>query len=279
MDFYTLFPDIQPWVASLQTTYPVTLLNQTQWGFAAIEAVHLLALGLLGGCVILLNMRLMGVGMTSSTPALMERNLRPWLISGVLGVLLTGIVIGMLNPEKLYTSPAFFTKMIALVSALIFSFAVTNNVARQEAGVKLSPAVMAMAAIGFAFWLWSIGVFAVVEGVNPGTIHMIVAAFAILFAFGKRTRIIAAIVLGIIVVAGAIVTHGIYNLDDNYDMVLTTEVWFVRAAAVAAVLFVGYEIFAGSTEDDRGPTIKLIALFGILTWVTVAAAGRWIGFS
>ncbi len=279
MDFYTLFPDIQPWVASLQTTYPVTLLNQTQWGFAAIQAVHLLALGLLGGCVILLNMRLMGVGMTSATPALMERNLRPWLISGVAAVLLTGIVIGMLNPEKLYTSPAFFTKMIAMVSALIFSFAVTNNVARQESGVKLSPLVMAMAAIAFGLWLWSIGVFAVVEGVNPGTIHMIVAAFAILFAFGKRTRIIAAIVLGIIVVAGAIVTHGIYNLDDNYDMVLTTEVWFVRAAAVAAVAFMGYEIFTGTTEDDRGATVKLIALFGILSWVTVAAAGRWIGFS
>lgn len=279
MDFYTLFPDIGEWVASLQTTYPVTLLNETQWGFAAIEAVHLLALGLLGGCVILQNMRLLGVGMTNTPPSVMERNLRPWLISGVLGVLLTGIVIGMLNPDKLYTSPAFFTKMIALVSALIFTFAVANNVARQDDNVKLSPPVMVMAAIGFAIWLWSIGVFAIVEGVNPGTIHMIVAAFVILFAFGKRTRYISAGVLGLIFVAGAIVTHGVYNLDEHYDQVLMWEVWFVRAAAVAAIGFLGFEIFTGSTEDDRGPTIKLIALFSILTWVTVAAAGRWIGFS
>lgn len=279
MDFYTLFPNLQPWVANLQTQYPVTLLNQTQWGFAAIEAVHLLALGLLGGCVILLNMRLLGVGMTSATPSLMERNLRPWLISGVLGVLLTGVVIGMLNPEKLFTSPAFFTKMISLVSALIFTFAVTNNVARQDNAVKLSPVVMVMALIGFAFWLWSIGVFAVVEGVNPGTIHMITAAWVILLAFAKRTRMIAGIVLGVIILAGAIVTHGVYNLDDNYDMVLTTEVWFVRAAALAVVAFIGFEIFTGNTDDDRGPTVKLIALFSILSWVTVAAAGRWIGFS
>ncbi len=224
-------------------------------------------------------MRLLGVGMTSAAPSLMERNLRPWLISGVLGVLLTGIVIGMLNPDKLYTSPAFFTKMIALVSALVFTFAVTANVARRDNDVKLSPPVMVMAVIGFAFWLWSIGVFAVVEGVNPGTIHMIAAAFTILFAFGKRTRLIAAIVLGLIVIAGAIVTHGIYNLDDNYEMVLTTEVWFVRAAAVAAVAFVAFEIFTGKTEDDRGALVKLVALFSILSWVTVAAAGRWIGFS
>lgn len=279
MDFYTLFPDIQPWVANLQTQYPVTLLNQTQWGFAAIEAVHLLALGLLGGCVILLNMRLLGVGMTSAPPSLMERNLRPWLIGGVLGVLLTGIVIGMLNPEKLYTSPAFFTKMISLISALIFTFAVSNNVARQDSGVKLSPVLMITAVVGFAFWLWSIGVFTVVEGVNPGTIHMIVAAWAILFAFGKRSRLIGAIVLAVIVVAGAIMTHVVYNLDDNYEMVLTLEVWFVRAAALAVVAFIGFEIFTGSTEDDRGPTVKLIALFSILSWVTVAAAGRWIGFS
>ncbi len=279
MDFYTLFPDIQPWVASLQTTYPVTLLNETQWGFAAIEAVHLLALGLLGGCVILLNMRLLGVGMTSAAPSLMERNLRPWLISGVLGVLLTGVVIGMLNPEKLYTSPAFFTKMISLASALIFTFAVSNNVAKQDNNVKLSPVIMAMTLIGFGLWLWSIGVFAIVEGVNPGTIHMIVAAWVMLFAFGRRSRLIGGIVLGVIVIAGAIMTHGVYNLDDNYEMVLTLEVWFVRAAALAVVGFIGFEIFTGSTEDDRGPTVKLIALFSILSWVTVAAAGRWIGFS
>lgn len=279
MDFYTLFPSLQEWVAGLQTAYPVTLLNETQWGFAAIEAVHLLALGLLGGCVILLNMRLLGVGMTGSSAALMERNLRPWLIAGVAGVLLSGIIIGMLNPEKLYTSPAFFTKMISLVAALIFSFAVTNNVARQEAGVKLSAPVMVLAIVGFAFWLWSIGVFAIVEGVNPGTVHMVIAAFAILLAFAKRTRLIAGAVLGIIFVAGAIVTHGIYNLDDNYETVLQMEVLFVRIAAVAAVGFLAFEIFTGATEDDRGPMIKMIALFSILSWVTVAAAGRWIGFS
>lgn len=279
MDFYTLFPDLQPWVASLQTQYPVTLLNQTQWGFAAIEAVHLLALGLLGGCVILLNMRLLGVGMTSAPPSLLERNLRPWLISGVATVLLTGIVIGMLNPDKLYTSPAFFVKMVSLVAALIFTFAVANNVAHKDNVVALPMPLKILAVVAFGFWLWALGVFSIVSGVNPGTVHLITAAYAILFVFGQRTRLIAAIVLGLIVLVGAIMTYGVYNLDDNFEVVEQLNIWFIRAAALVGVGFIGYEIFAGKTEDDRGALTKLVALFSILSWVTVAAAGRWIGFS
>jgi hypothetical protein len=37
------------------------------------------------------------------------------------------------------------------------------------------------------------------------------------------------------------------------------------------------EIYKGKS-DEATPTAKLIALFSVLCWVTVAAGGRWIGF-
>lgn len=134
MDFYTLFPNLEPWVQNLAGVWPASVIKPSIWMFAAIEAVHLLTLGLLGGCVILLNFRLLGIGLTSEPVSVVERNLRLWLWIGVGGVLLTGIAIGMSNAEKLYTSPAFSVKMVSLAAGLIFSFGVTNSIARSEGG-------------------------------------------------------------------------------------------------------------------------------------------------
>ncbi|MBI1359413.1 MAG: hypothetical protein GC155_03920 [Alphaproteobacteria bacterium] len=276
MDFHALFPQMQDSVASLPNVFPASLLKNTQWGFAAVEAVHLLALGLLGGCVLFLNLRLLGVGVTSETPAGVERQLRPWLYLGVAGVLLSGVLIGMLNPEKLFTSPAFFAKMIAMVAALIFSFGVTNAVASSQG--RVSPGVMAAAIAAFALWLWSMGVFSLSSGTNPGTFHLVVAGYVILFAFGQRTRILALIASLGLMLADLVITYGVIGLDRDYDGFMSTTKLFVEIAALVLVALLGFEIATGK-QADTGKPAKLIAVFSILSWVTVAAAGRWIGLS
>ncbi|MEZ5938222.1 MAG: DUF6644 family protein [Hyphomonadaceae bacterium] len=278
MDFYNLFPNIEGWVQGLPHVFPVSLLKETVWGFAVIEAFHLLSLGLLGGCVIMLNLRLMGVGLTELSPSSLEQKLRPLLWLGVGGVLLSGVVIGMLNPEKLYTSPAFFAKMIAMVSALIFSFGVSNAVAKHEGGV--TQGAMIAAGIAFLLWLWSIGVFSLSTGTNPGTFHMITAGYAILLVFSRQlTRMIALGVVALLVLAyviyGYLVLGGPFN---DYDAFMGTAKLLVQLGAVALVGLLGYEIFTGHAREST-PLARLIALFSILSWVTVAAAGRWIGLS
>jgi hypothetical protein len=277
MDFYTLFPNLEPWVQNLAGVWPASVIKPSIWMFAAIEAVHLLTLGLLGGCVILLNFRLIGIGLTSEPISVVEKNLRLWLWLGVGGVLLTGVAIGMSNAEKLYTSPAFFVKMISLAAGLIFSFGVTNAVARSEG--EISPLTKGAAAVAFILWLASIGVFGAASGANPGTVHLVCAGYAILFAFGsKLPKLIGAITLALLFLVGWILTYGVWNVWDNYDTVTQINIWFVRAAAIILVGLMGIEIFTSKSTETTA-TVKLIALFSILTWVTIAAAGRWIGLS
>ncbi|MDZ4759597.1 MAG: DUF6644 family protein [Alphaproteobacteria bacterium] len=277
MDFFTLFPNLEPWVANLATVWPASVIKPSIWMFAVIEAVHLLMLGLLGGCVIVLNMRLLGAGLTNEPISVVERNLRLSLWIGVGGVLLTGVAIGMSNAEKLYTSPAFFVKMISLAAGLIFSFGVTNVVARNEGAI--STPMKAAAGVAFLLWLASIGVFGSAIGANPGTVHLVVAGYAILFAFGSRlSRFLGGGTLAALVIVGAVLTYGVWNVWDHYELVTAINIWFVRIAALILVGLLGYEIFA-SKHAETSSTVKLIALFSILTWVTIAAAGRWIGLS
>ena len=98
-------------------------VKNSVWLFPAIEAAHLLALALLGGAVLMLDLRLLGVGLTALPPSAVERATRPWLIAALATMIVTGVLMGLSEALKLYDKQAFWVKMIALALALMFTFA------------------------------------------------------------------------------------------------------------------------------------------------------------
>jgi hypothetical protein len=278
MDFSKLFPGAADWVASLPKTWPFSMWQDV---YAPFGAIHLVGLALLGGCVILLNLRLMGAGLTEEQPSTIERNLRPWLITGFVLVFGTGLIIGALNSEKLYYSPAFFAKMVSLLAAAIFTFGVTSSIAKSEG--KITTPTLVAGAIAFIIWLYALGVFSTTEGVSPGVFHMVAAGFAIFLIYGSRklagipVRIIAAVIFAVLY-GGMFILYWIVGFN-NYDQIfLDLSKWSMIVGSVLLLGLYGYEMYAGRAEA-ASPLAKMIALFSVLAWVTVAAGGRWIGFS
>ena len=92
-----LLPQLAGWVANLDDVFPG---KQVKPYFAQWEVGHLLSLIVLGGSSILLNLRLMGVGLTDEPTSEVHRNLRGWIWIGVLGMLATGLMIGSANAER-----------------------------------------------------------------------------------------------------------------------------------------------------------------------------------
>jgi hypothetical protein len=272
MTFEKLFPGAADFVTGMPEIWPISMLQDV---YAPFGALHLVGLGLMGGAVILLNLRLMGVGLTTEQPATLERNLRPWLIIGLAIVLGTGIIIGMLNSDKLYKSVPFFTKMVSLLAALIFSFGVTNAIAKAEG--KTSTPILIASAVASLLWLVAIGVLGADSIAAPGVIHVITAAYAILLIYGVRTRWIAAAAYALIF-GGIFVMYWIVGFNSYEPLYESITYWGVVAGSLIVVALYGYEIYAGRAEP-ASPLAKLIALFSVLTWVTVAAGGRWIGFA
>jgi hypothetical protein len=142
MNLYQLF-------AGLEATPIGAGIKNSVWLFPAIEAIHLLALAVLGGSILLLDLRLLGLALTAQSPATIERNARPWLIGAIATLLATGVLLGLSEALKLYDKQAFWIKMIALASALVFTFGVRNPMARRNPGA-LGKAV---AVVSLALWL------------------------------------------------------------------------------------------------------------------------------
>jgi hypothetical protein len=125
-------------------------IKNSTWLFPAIEAVHLIALALLGGALLMLDLRLIGVGLTGQATSAVERSTRPWLIGAILTMIATGVLIGFSEALKLLDRKAFTVKMIALAAALLFTFAIRGPQARRDiAGLP----AMAIGVVSLGLWL------------------------------------------------------------------------------------------------------------------------------
>ncbi|MEO5742539.1 MAG: DUF6644 family protein [Vicinamibacterales bacterium] len=104
-------------------------IRNSQWLFPVIESVHLLALVLIAGSVLVVDMRLFGLGLRRQPVAQLARDTQPWLIGGLTVMLTTGILLFLSEAIKCYYSLAFWVKMTSLLLALIFTFTVRRKVA------------------------------------------------------------------------------------------------------------------------------------------------------
>ena len=111
------------------------LVRESVWLFPAIEAVHLLGLCLLGGALLVVDLRLMGFGLRNQPVALIARSARPWLIAGVAVLLITGVLLFMSEAVKCFYNPSFRVMITTLPFALLFTFAVRERVASREGSV------------------------------------------------------------------------------------------------------------------------------------------------
>ena len=124
-------------------------IKNSVWLFPAIEAVHLLALALLGGAILMLDLRLLGLGLSGQPASSVERDTRPWLIGALVVMVVTGSLLGVSEALKLYDKQAFWVKMIALACALVFTFAVKTPLVRRGPGWMARP----LGAVSLALWL------------------------------------------------------------------------------------------------------------------------------
>ena len=275
MTFEEIFKNIpgsSEFVAGMPKIWPISLLQDI---YAPFGALHLVGLALMGGAVILLNLRLMGAGLKEEPLPQMERTTRPWFIAGLAIVLGTGIIIGMLNSEKLYNSVPFFIKMTSLLSACIFSFGVTNAIAKNDG--RTSTGVLVAAGIAFLLWLLALGVLGSDEISAPGLFHPLSAGYAILIIFGVRTRWLAAGAFALLF-GGMFLMYWIVGFNTYEPVYDEISRWITVLGGLAFIGLFSWEVYQGRMEAST-PTAKLMAMFSVLTWVTVAAGGRWIGFA
>src|SRR5262245_35616203 len=94
------------------------------WTFPIIETVHILALTVLFGTVLIVDLRLMGAGLKRPPVTAIGGVLAPWMLGSLAVILTTGVMLFLSEALKCYGNDGFRFKMVALALALVFHFTV-----------------------------------------------------------------------------------------------------------------------------------------------------------
>lgn len=127
-------------------------IRSSLWLFPAIECVHLLGLTMLGGAVIVVNLRLLGWMLGGVPTSDVARDAYRYAMWGIVLMLATGIPLFLSEAVKCYYSNAFWVKILTLVPAMIYTATWWKTVAMAAEG-GTSPARRGLTALAsLALW-------------------------------------------------------------------------------------------------------------------------------
>ncbi len=92
--------------------------------FPIIESIHLFALTVLLGTVIVLNLRLIGTGLRGQRLPSVARSLAPLTFWSLATMLVSGSLLFVSEALKCYENPPFRFKMVILCAAIVFHWSV-----------------------------------------------------------------------------------------------------------------------------------------------------------
>lgn len=127
-------------------------IKTSSWAFAVIESVHLLALAVIGGAVLIVDLRMLGFGLREQTIRDLARDVQPILLTSLIVMLVTGIALFMSEAVKCYYSTPFWVKMASLLLAVVFTFTVRRKITLSQDWTARPIAYKVVAVVSLALW-------------------------------------------------------------------------------------------------------------------------------
>jgi Family of unknown function (DUF6644) len=144
---------LYPFFKWANNTWVGQTISNSTWLFPAIEGVHIVALALLFGAVLVLNLRLMGVLMRDRSLPQLSRELETWTLSSLIVILVTGAMLFASEAVKTFYSSPFRLKIVLLIAAIVFHYAISRRLMRKE-DPELTPALGRIAgSVAIVLWL------------------------------------------------------------------------------------------------------------------------------
>ena len=124
--------NLLPVFEKLEMTGIGEMIRSSLWLFPVIEAFHLVAFAVLGGVVIITDLRLLGLAMKTQPTAQIARDAKPWLKGSLVVVVISGVLLFLSEAVKCYYSIPFRIKISSLVLAILFTWTLHRRVVNAD---------------------------------------------------------------------------------------------------------------------------------------------------
>jgi hypothetical protein len=146
----------RPFADWLSGTHLSVALQNAEWVIPTSQSIHIVSVSILFASAVMVDLRLLGVGMRGRSVSQLTGNVLPWMWGALAALLFTGAVQTIAEPVRQFVAPVFWAKMIMIVVValltVIFSKAVQRH-AEQWDRADTRPQAAKVFAIGSTL-LW-----------------------------------------------------------------------------------------------------------------------------
>ena len=128
------------------------MIQHSRWAFATIETLHIMALAVLLGTFVIVDLRLLGKGLRQDAVADLAGQFGPWSWLSLGVMIATGIPMYVSEAIRLANSSPFFYKMMFLVLAVGFHLTIHRKASGSAEAPTPGLAKLA-ASLSLACWL------------------------------------------------------------------------------------------------------------------------------
>ena len=146
-----------PFFQWCETVWLGRVVVESLWLFPVIEAVHLLALSVLGGAVLIVDLRMLGWTSNKFAVTAVAKDTLPWTWGAFVLAAITGTLLFVSKASSYVGNPYFLWKMgmlaLAGLNMMYFHFMTWRTVEHWDRDATMPFAVKLAAALSIIFWL------------------------------------------------------------------------------------------------------------------------------
>lgn len=131
---------------------PLVFVRDSKYGMPIVQSFHLMGLTILLTTVLLLDLRLAGLGRRDYGLSWLARRLKPWTLGAFTVVVLSGLLMFLATPGKYIGSRPFRLKMVLLCLALLFHFGVVRRFTAADSDSRSRRADVIVACLSLTLW-------------------------------------------------------------------------------------------------------------------------------
>jgi hypothetical protein len=131
---------------------PFVFVRDSKYGMPTVQSFHLMGLTILLTTVLLLDLRLAGLGIRDYGLSWLARQLKPWTLGAFAVVILSGLLMFLATPGKYIGSHPFRLKMVLLCLALLFHFGVLRRFTAADSAARPRPVNVIVACLSLTLW-------------------------------------------------------------------------------------------------------------------------------
>lgn len=141
------------WVDAFPTSIAI---RESQYLYPWILTFHVVSMCLFGGLVLMMDLRLLGIGNMRTPFSEVQRTLFPWQMFGMMCSSITGLLLVYTQPMRFFSSFLFWIKVVLMVmagiNALAFHRTTYLTVGRWDMDRILPFGAKLAGAVGLALW-------------------------------------------------------------------------------------------------------------------------------